>query len=323
MLKNLTYRFLLLTLLFSSCKKLEIKRIAKVNTDAVIIKNGYVTLGGTVVDIPEEGIQAYGHCYATHTLPKLSDIYTNNGVATEQIEFTSALASLNADAKYYFRAYVISGNDTIYGEEKSFSTEGITTVTISTATPVITGNTTSEVFGAIDGFVSVSGIDYGHCWSLNTMPTVNDEASHYGIISSKASFYSTITNMPLDKVYYVRSYVKLSDKTILYGNQESIVIPDLAVSTDSYTIPTTNNATLQGTVISLGIHPVTQHGHCWSSTTNNPNINNAKSSLGAIDTKSTFFSTLPNMQSGISYYYRAYAITGNQIKYGNVQKLTN
>ena len=312
-------------ILLASCKKVELIRLAKITTDTCLVNNGYITLKGSIIDIPKQGITAHGHCYSNETNPKIStaSFYNNNDV-TEQGTFSSAIANLLADKTYYYRSFAISGNDTIYGAQKIFSTAGIYTFKISTSNPEITGSASATVDGSITDFASLVISDYGHCVSTTeTEPTISTTLYSYGNLTASKNFTTNINSIPLDKTYYIRSYAVLSDKTILYGNTVQIIIPSLQVQTESYTIPTTNNATLQGSIKELGIYPVTEHGHCWSSLTSNPNINNSKSSLGAISNKETYFSTLPNMQVGIDYYYRAYAITGNQVKYGVVYKIDN
>lgn len=314
---------ILVIMLVYSCNKINIERITKIQTNEFNLKEGYITLGGTIVDVPENGLLNYGHCLSLNTKPTLNDIVYSFGETKEQKTFNSALANLLADKTYYYVAFAISGSDTIYGEVKSFNTEDFNSINITTSNPTITGNSSISINGSIKGLASLSAIEYGHCWSTSTNPNIASTKNNFGTLITDVNYTSNINDIPLDISYYLKSYVKLSDNTILYGNEENIVIPDLTVTTDTFTLPTSLNATLQGTLVNLGINAVSDYGHCYSNTTSNPNINNNKISLGTATSTGAYFTTLNNMQAGITYYYRAYAVTGNKIKYGKIKKIVN
>jgi hypothetical protein len=318
--KTIIILYLLFLTIFS-CKRIDLDRIAKVQTNEFIIKEGYITLIGTIVDVPENGLIDYGHCISLTANPTLKDLVFSNGESKEQKEFVTSIANLLADKTYYYAAYAITNSDTLYGEIKSFNTNDYNSIAITTTNPTITGNSNLSVDGSITGLGSLNAIDYGHCWNTASNPTINNYKNNLGTLNSDINYVSDIANVPLDIKYYIKSYVKLSDQTILYGNEQSIVIPDLHLTTDTFNLPVPNTATLQGTIISTGINPIIDHGHCYSTTTSNPNINNQKLSLGSINTAGTFFTTLPSITNGTTYYYRSYAISGNSVKYGKVKKI--
>ncbi len=303
-----------------SCNK-SLNRIAKVQTNEFIIKEGYITLNGTIVDVPENGLIDYGHCISLTSTPSLKDIAYSLGSSNEQKAFTSAIANLLADKTYYYAAYAITNSDTLYGEIKSFNTNDFNSIAITTTNPTITGNSNLTVDGSITGLGSLNAIEYGHCWNTSSNPTISSYKNNLGTLNSDINYISDITNVPLDVTYYIKSYVKLSDQTILYGNEQSIEIPDLHLTTDTFNLPIPNTATLQGTIVSTGINPISDHGHCYSTTTSNPSINNQKISLGSTNIAGTFFTTLPNLINGTTYYYRSYAISENSVKYGKVKKI--
>ncbi len=323
MLNKLSIYFLFvgLLMLFACNKKLN--RIAKIQTNDYTFNQGYITLKGTVIDVPENGLINYGHCISVTNKPSLLDTVYSFGETLEQKSYNSAISNLSADKTYYYTAFAITNSDTIYGEIKSFKTNDFNSISITTKIPSITGNSSVSIEGEIKGLASLTALEYGHCWSTTPNPNIFIIKNNFGILNSDITFTSNINNVPLDIRYYLKSYVKLSDNTVLYGNESNIVIPDLTVSTDTFTLPSTLNATLQGTLISLGINPISEYGHCYSTTTSNPNINNNKISIGNATATGAFFTSLNNMQPGTTYYYRAYAVTGNKIKYGKVKKIVN
>jgi hypothetical protein len=319
LIRNYLYIILIISSIVA-CKKGAINRIAKIQTNEFNINEGYINIRGTIVDLPENGLIDYGHCIGLTSNPTINDITYSFGSSTEQKAFTSAIANLLADKTYYYAAYAITNSDTLYGEIKSFNTNDFKSIAITTTNPTITGNINLSVDGSITGLGSLNAIEYGHCWNTSSNPTINNYKNNLGILNSDINYVSDITNVPLDVTYYIRSYVKLSDQTVLYGNEQSIVIPDLHLTTDTFNLPIPNTATLQGTIVSAGVNPISDHGHCYSTTTSNPNINNQKISLGSINIAGTFFTTLPNLVNGTTYY-RSFAISGNSVKYGKVKKI--
>ena len=71
--------------------------------------------------------------------------------------------------------------------------------------------------------------------------------------------------------------------------------------------------------MSLGADPIIDHGHCWSTITSNPNINNLHNSLGSADELGTFNSNIDGLISDRTYYVRAYAYDGSNLYYGEVK----
>ena len=95
--------------------------------------SGEVISDGT--DILMKGI-----CWAIHENPETDDdFYQEAGSGAGS--FTVSMTDLNISTTYYVRAYAITTNGTIYGEEKSFTTlNGIPSITVNELT---NGNTIS------------------------------------------------------------------------------------------------------------------------------------------------------------------------------------
>ena len=77
--------------------------------------------GGTVTDGGGLEITARGVCWSTSPNPTLNDSHTADGTGTGS--FTSSLTGLSASTTYYVRAYASNSLVTIYGSERSFTTE--------------------------------------------------------------------------------------------------------------------------------------------------------------------------------------------------------
>jgi uncharacterized protein (TIGR02145 family) len=83
--------------------------------------------GGSITSDGGGAITTRGVCWGTATAPLATGLHTTETVTTAT--FTSNLTGLTANTKYYIRAYAINSAGTAYGDEKSFTTDQIKTVT--------------------------------------------------------------------------------------------------------------------------------------------------------------------------------------------------
>lgn len=310
-----------LILILFSCKKVELNRINKITTDNVSVLNTAVNASGTIIDISKDGIIKFGHCWSTNVIPTINDSKTEFENAVAGKEFASALTNLSANSTYYICSYAANANETVYGEIKKFTLSSFSTVAIVATQLQIQNETTLSVDGGISNLGSLNALDYGHCWATHSSPTISDTKTSYGSIASDINFSSSPSGLNLETTYYVRAYVKLDNSTIIYSNELTGLIPDLAVTTDNFSIAG-STATLQGTIVNLGVLPVSDHGQCWSTTSSNPNFNDNVLSKGTASSTGIFYANLPALISGTTYYYRAFARKGNTIKYGMVKSFS-
>jgi len=184
--------------------------------------------------------------------------------------------------------------------------------------------TTAKAFATI--IDPGEGIEqHGHCWSTNTESITidNENKTENGSTNSTGSYTSILINLLPNTSYYVRAYVCIG-ATVVSGNKVlsfrtlSLNTPD--VITGTVTNITTTGATVSGNLNSLGTgaSSVTQHGHCWSSETVTPTINDDnKSSLGLRDSTGNFESQLVGLTANALYYVRAYATNDAGTAYGD------
>lgn len=94
----------------------------------------------------------------------------------------------------------------------------------NSAPVVFTGSATliSESGATVSGEISSIGsskiTSYGHCWSLNALPTIDDFKTNLGSSSTAGVFSSFITSLLPNREYFVRSYSTNSFGTS-YGSQ--------------------------------------------------------------------------------------------------------
>lgn len=177
---------------------------------------------GSIVSTGELMITEYGHCWNTYGTPTINDKKTNLGERENSGSFTSNITNLEANTTYYVRAYAVNSKGTSYSKAITVTTKRPLSepeVTISNAT-----NITETGFDIGGNIVSTGGLtvtNYGHCWSTNENPTIDDNKSSLGQRNSTGSFTSNITNLENATTYYVRAYAE-NEKGISYSEQVKV-----------------------------------------------------------------------------------------------------
>jgi uncharacterized protein YukE len=87
------------------------------------------------------------------------------------------------------------------------------------------------------------------------------------------------------------------------NNEPVIFLPEL--TTEEVTNLSENSATIKGIINDNGSSEISQKGITWSTTSVDPDLNDNKTEHGSGN--ESFSSTLENLQSGTTYYARAYA----------------
>lgn len=150
---------------------------------------------------------------------------TSSGTGTGT--FIASLSGLTANTVYYIRTYATNANGTVYGNEISVTTTGITpslTTTAASSTTIssfITGGSISSDGGNL---VTYRGV----CWSTNANPTINDNKILSG--TGTGTFTITLSNLNVATTYYVRSFATNSAGTA-YGNERVITTNSLTAGT--------------------------------------------------------------------------------------------
>jgi hypothetical protein len=166
------------------------------------------TISGAIPSQGNSAISAYGHCWNTSSNPTID----NSKIISTDLNagnFNSVLSGLQANTKYYVRAFITNSSGTSYSNEITFNTTNaiLPTVTIGT----ISGLTYNSV--TVEGKITVLGdlpiIEYGHCWSTTTSPTISNNKLATTNLSS-GSFSTALTGLNQSTKYYVRAYTTTS-----------------------------------------------------------------------------------------------------------------
>ena len=318
-MKRLTlYRFLAVlltaTIIFASCKKEQsnVRLNPKLSTTQVLnVKSDSATVVGFVV-ASGDGFSERGVCYATQTGPTTSDSKTIFSDPVTKATFAVKLSGLAYATKYYARAYAISANATIYGDEVTFTTSPVVPTLTTAVITLITGNSATG-----GGNVTVGGgadvTARGICFGKNHNPSVTATKTSNG--TGTGAFVSLLTGLKGNTVYYVRAYATNSAGTG-YGPEATFTtLVDLpVVTTTAATAITKVSAVSGGEVTYDGGGTLTARGLAWS-TTANPTIDGTvvlDSGTGI----SVFISNLTGLVLNTTYNVRAYATNSAGTAYG-------
>jgi hypothetical protein len=301
-----------LILIVITCKELKKEMMVTTGEVTSFTKNNAV-VSGMVVDIGE-GVTEHGHCFAKTTSVTTGNQKTQLGSQKSTGGFTSQLANLEAGTKYYIKAYVSNGSETVYGKEISFTTLAAT-LPVLTTTAISSPTTTTATSGGNitdDGGASVTA--RGVCWNTAPSPSISNTKTTDG--TGTGTFASNLTGLTAGTTYYVRAYATNSAGTA-YGNELNFntnppVLP--TVTTATVGSLTQTSATSGGTVTSDGGAPVTARGICWS-TNLNPTVFDPRTNDGT--GTGPFVSNMTNLTPATAYHVRAYAVNSAGTAYGS------
>ncbi|MCX6325121.1 MAG: hypothetical protein NT144_00495 [Bacteroidia bacterium] len=164
--------------------------------------------GGNITDDGGSAITSRGVCFGTSQNPTTANSFTSNGTGIGW--FTSNITGLALGTTYYVRAYATNSVSTTYGNELSFTTIALPTITTSNFSDV-QGNS-AIAGGSIINNGGSTITAQGLSWSTSHNPTISDNFT--------ASFTATITSLSPSTVYYVRAYATNIAGTG-YGNEIS------------------------------------------------------------------------------------------------------
>jgi len=319
-MKNNSQKLFFLLLLFvllmvpTTCKKLEKTMLVSTGEVTNLLTNS-ADVSGVVVDMGN-GATQYGHCYATSPNPTIAGSKTQLGVPATG-GFTSQLTNLTAGTKYYIKAYLSSGTETVYGKEINFTTVAASVPTLTTTEITSVTTTTAAGGGNVTSEGGAPVTARGVCWNTATGPTTSTGNSKTSDGTGSGSFNSNISGLTSGTTYFVRSYAINSAGTA-YGNEQTFttsavasVVPTLTTTTIGSI--TTTTAASGGNVTSDGGASVTARGVCWN-TASGATINNSKTTDGT--GIGIFTSSLTGLIANTTYYIRAYATNNVGTAYG-------
>ena len=259
-----------------------------------------MVVGGTIDSDGGATVTSRGICWALTASPTTDSNKLAIGSGTGP--FSATLTNLSPNTLYYFRAYAINSQGTVYGNEVQATTLVVLPTLSTTAISAIL-STTATGGGIIISNGSATVIASGICYATTTGPTIaNTKISGTTAIGS---FVSYLTGLSPGTAYFVKAYATNSLGTG-YGSEVTFTTPAVLASLTTTAISNigTTIATGGGNITSNGGATITVSGICWS-TSQNPTTANPKTTNGT--STGAFTSNLTGLTTKTTYYVKAYA----------------
>jgi uncharacterized protein (TIGR02145 family) len=154
---------------------------------------------------------ARGFCWDTVASPTIEANHTVDTSSAGTGSFTATVTGLTPGTLYYMRPYATNGGGTAYGQQRTFTTHTVPTVTLDST--VIFTSSSAYCTGHVThtGGTSLSVIEWGVCWDTLPNPTVADNAvdgDDMSVHNYSGNFTVQLTPLVSGKTYYVRAYAR-------------------------------------------------------------------------------------------------------------------
>jgi len=287
------------------------------------------TSAGTTMSVGVEGtgskrLAQVGVVFSTNAEPLIAGpgVLTVHSSVTTLGDKPFSLSGLTPNTSYHMRSFGVAMDGTVYyGKEVAFKTTALTApaVTAYGYRPALPA--AAEVFSGVTDSggseVTARGVVYG------TTPAPRIGGAGVTHIKDSAAglgeFTAALQDLKLDTSYYVRAYAtnKLgttysSDILVALTKPSEPAAP--TVVTNAVSAVTATGATVLGAVLDDNGSDVTEYGFVYGISANPDTSTGTKirSSAGA----GNFSETLTGLQTGSTYYVRAYAVNERGTGYG-------
>lgn len=269
----------------------ETHEILNIHSRTVEARGQVMTDGGS-------DLNAYGICYSTDPEP---DTNSKLAGASKVGAFTVKLDGLIPFTKYYYRSYIRNRFTTTYGEVSEFETTGPPNAVTGDPGRIMVSSINMSMEVTDDGGHKVT--ETGICYSMLRNPTYDNNTFKLGV--GMGSFNGVIGNLDPGSKYFIRAYA-INSEGIGYGEQielfTKIGIPEIQTMTVSDI--DFSSVTFNGEVLDDGGLDVIERGFAWDTTSRPTKSNNYAIMTG---NNNTFSYALDDLETGRTYYVRAYA----------------
>ncbi|MGV3461452.1 MAG: T9SS sorting signal type C domain-containing protein [Flavobacterium sp.] len=292
--------------------------------------------GGNISSDGGATLTEKGVVYALSTVSTTPTISNSKSVAsgTATGAFTTSLASLTPNSRYYYRAYATNSGGTGYAPTTlNFWTASLPTVTTTTQSNV--GTSTASAGGNVTALgttgstaatntastVTAKGI----VWALSSSadPTITTNLGITDNGSGSGPYTSSMTGLSVNTTYKYRSYATSPEGTA-YGTIVTFTTLNIVAPTVTTTAfnamddAGVNTASLNGGISANGNAAIVRKGFIWNTTGTNLSIDNINATTvdDTDDTDAAFTTVLSGLDPNTKYYYTAFANNGTATGYG-------
>ena len=283
--------------------------------------SGTATFNGTIVAVGDPAYTERGFVYGHDHNPTVEDDNKKEVTGNGEGAFSIKATELEINTIYYIRAYAINEVGIGYGNEVmlEFNAEKPIVQTKETTNINIAGGT-ATLNGSIESVGDPAYTERGFVYATVHNPTVEDDTKKVATGTGTGDFSANVTELEMNKIYYVRAYA-LSSQSISYGNEVTLdfsqVLP--VVTTQEVSDIDDTTATFNGTVESIGDPAYSERGFIYG-TMQVPTLD--EEGVLTVSASGTgtgpYARTVSDLESGATYYVRAYTKVGSLMVYGNI-----
>ncbi len=282
------------------------------------------TGNGNITSLGEENPSEHGVCWNTTGTPTTEDNHTTEGSATNTGPFSSSITGLTEGETYYVRAYATNSGGTSYGDQVSFTA----TASVSQTWTIELKDSYGDGWngGTISVLINSSVVLSNLTLSTGTGPQIHE----FSVICS-----DVITTQYSPGSYSYENEYQIKDHNGVVvaqsGQYEStpqnisytVTCPGIpgTVTTQAVSDISVTTATGNGNITSIGTTSITAHGVCWN-TSGNPAISDYSTDEGSASTIGAFTSDITALESGQTYYLKAYITDDTGTIYGDQVSFT-
>lgn len=294
----------------------DLARITKVVNEGAVVEQTRATALSNIIDLSRNEHPDYGVCFSESEYPTVDDDKISLGLIKERKPYETILRRLKLGREYHCRPYVFDDDEPIYGDIEKVtinSTEGVT----PTVNEIdITGFSSANVLAGVSGLGSLLGIDAGICYTIDTIPTIDNAVASIGKIHSDTVFSVELEGLNAFADYQVRAFCRLDSSVIIYGQPQTFNISAPSVQTTGYSLTSLTSINVDGNLSNVGIYGVSNYGICWASS-GEPTINDNVVSFGQASQPTTFTAENIQLSTGSTYSFRAFATSAGETYYGS------
>lgn len=274
--------------------------------------NKSVSLHGSIdyLGDPQYSEKGFVYCLGRNT-PTASDSIkkvSGGGLGL----YDAVISGLQLGNTYSVRSYAKNEGGYAYSTTVQFTLSGtLPTVSVSSASDINLTELSAVLHGKLESLGSPAATTKGFVYSsVNETPSLDDQ--HVDITAGRetGSYYATITQLELNKTYYVRAFAKneaglnYSSETIMFNTSPSA--PTISIRSVTDINLSAKTALFKGSISSVGDPAYNERGFVYSTTNNIPNYNDSYVIVEG-EGAGTYEISVSNLVLGKTYYVRAYA----------------